>query len=244
MENFFERNIENIQKRMKAGLSLLRQHYTLRERSIPDYFRDIRIRSNHYHVTQYDIVGVGNLLVMTSTENPDLQMDSFVLTPYCKELPLFTSDYMYMGQRRGLLNEVYDLVDPEQKNETYQGFIDQFAANCRKYAHIQQMPVKPCWYDSIRSVCIGLSPAHEQDNTVIQLFLDNLQTFIEMEQAMPPITDPEQLHAKWQIVRSYSDRLVDEGGVSTDVFKAVLGTERTKAFFNDVFFAPGVYAPR
>ena len=46
---------------------------------------------------------------------------------------------------------------------------------------------------------------------------------------------------KWQKTQDYTNNLVDSGGVSTDVFKAVLGADKTKEFFNCIFFAPALY---
>ncbi|WP_253287377.1 hypothetical protein [Clostridium bornimense] len=41
---------------------------------------------------------------------------------------------------------------------------------------------------------------------------------------------------KWEITKKYTDGLVDKGGVSTNVFKAIMGSDVTKEFFNKVFF--------
>ena len=46
-----------------------------------------------------DIGGVGNLLVMTVTEAEENQLSSFVIMPYSKNLPLFSTDYVYSGDR-------------------------------------------------------------------------------------------------------------------------------------------------
>lgn len=238
MMDCFEKNKGNISKRMEAGLNLLREHYEVREVPVADYFGELNIQGNVYHVTHYEVVGVGNLLVMVEPDGAQLQMDSFVLMPYYKNLPLFTTDYMYMGERRGFLNEIYDLVDPERKTELYQSFIAKFAANKEKYSYLPDMPLKACWYDAIRPVCTAKAPTSEHDEEIITLFLENLRTFIEMEQAMPLITDEEEYQAKWRQNKAYSDGLVDNGGVSTDVFKATLGADKTKEFFDEVFFAP------
>jgi hypothetical protein len=46
----------------------------------------------------------------------------------------------------------------------------------------------------------------------------------------------EERKLKWKITQDYTDGLVDNGGVSTNVFKAVMGSDATKEFFNKVFF--------
>ena len=97
------------------------------------------------------------------------------------------------------------------------------------------MELKKCWYDSIRSACTAKSTLVSQDEEIISLFIENLKLFIDMEQAHEPLSK-DDMKAKWRITQDYTDGLVDTGGVSTDVFKAVLGPEKTKEFFNTVFF--------
>ena len=45
----------------------------------------------------------------------------------------------------------------------------------------------------------------------------------------------------WNCNYEYARRLVDDGGVSTNLFVESLGEERTKRFFYSVFFAPDRY---
>ncbi len=233
----FEKNKQNIEKRINLGLDLMRKHYELKEIDTGD-FKHLKIQTMEYHVAQYEVVGVGNLLVMECKDSPGLQMDSFVLTPYFKNLPLFSTDYMYIQERRSFLNEIYSLVDKE--DELYRKYIGAFAENKASYDHLTDMPVQACWYDDIRPVCTAKNTAPENDEEIIQLFMRNLEIFIEMEKATPHL-DAAAYNTKWQKTQDYTDALVDSGGVSTDVFKAVLGPEKTKEFFNSVFFAPALY---
>ena len=102
------------------------------------------------------------------------------------------------------------------------------------------MPMKSCWYDELRPVCTAKTVAPENDEDILELFRENLRTYIEMEKALPSLTD-EEYQEKWQKTQDYTDGLVDRGGVSTDVFKQTLGEDKTKEFFNEVFFAPSRY---
>ena len=67
-----------------------------------------------------------------------------------------------------------------------------------------------------------------------------MQLFIDMEQNTPALSG-EDLKRKWQLNKDYADRLIDEGGVSTDLFTEALGAENTRRFFDEVFFAPARY---
>ena len=201
-------------------------------------FSNIHIQSMDYIISQYEVKGVGNLLIMTCPISETLQMDSFVITPYYKNLPLFSTDYMYMKERRAILNEFYDL---SQKEDTlFQSYIDKFAAIRDKYAGLPDMPMKTCWYDDLRPVCTAKTVTPENDEDILELFRQNLKTYVEMEKALPLLTE-EEYREKWMKTKDYTDGLVDRGGVSTDVFKQTMGEDKTKEFFNEVFFAPFRY---
>ena len=79
-----------------------------------------------------------------------------------------------------------------------------------------------------------------QDEFALRRFLEALQLFIDMEQNTPALSG-EDLKRKWQLNKDYADRLIDEGGVSTDLFTEALGAENTRRFFDEVFFAPACY---
>ncbi len=235
----YETNMNMIERRINAGLSMLRQNYRVTE--IDTGALESFVVAGRFHaVRQYEIEGVGNLLVMTNPKEGAMQMDTFTITPYYKNLPLFTTDYMYFEDRRMFLNEIYDLV--EEKNELYREYIGRFAENCASVADLEAMPMKECWYDSIRPVVAARIAPPEEDDRILDLFLKNLSTFIEMEQKMPLLSS-EKRSGKWLKNYEYAKALVEDGGVSTDLFVQSLGAEETKRFFYSVFFAPYRYRP-
>ena len=237
--SMYEKNMEMIGRRIDAGLSLLRRHYRVTE--IDTGSLESFVVAGRFHaVRQYEIEGVGNLLVMTNPREGAMQMDTFTITPYYKNLPLFTTDYMYFEDRRMFLNEIYDLV--EEQDGLYREYIGRFGENCAAVADLEPMPMKECWYDSIRPVVAARIAPPEEDERILELFLKNLSTFIEMEQETP-LLPAEKRAGKWQRNYDYARALVEDGGVSTDLFVQSLGAEETKRFFYSVFFAPFRYRP-
>lgn len=230
--NIFDINKEIIEQHIKRGMDLLTSHYDLKEVETGK-FAKLQIQGIDYSITQYEIIGVGNLLVMDSKYSSKLQMASFVITPYYKSLPLFSTDYMYMQEKRGFLIEYYDLV-PE-KDELYLNYMNQFASLKAEHNHLEDMLLKECWYDSLKPVCTAKNTDRTKDTEISSMFVDNLKLFIEMEQHSKLLT-AEERKLKWKITQDYTDGLVDNGGVSTNVFKAIMGSDATKEFFNKVFF--------
>lgn len=51
-----------------------------------------------FDVQQYEVEGYGNLSIM-KTDGVQ-QMSTIVLTPFNKDLPLISTDYMFMGENR------------------------------------------------------------------------------------------------------------------------------------------------
>ena len=239
MSTIFEINKTLIEKRLKTGLETLRKYYTVTERTVPEEFRKMNIQNMHFEIQQYDVADIGNLLLMKCTDSEVFQMDSFVLTPYFKNLPLFTTDYMYNGENRSYINEIYNVVDCQ--DELYLSYIEKFKANDQKHAQLRDMPPHPGWYDAIRPVCTAKLTKPVDDDENMQIFAEHLATFIEMEQNTPAFPDKESRQKKWKCNKNYADRLIEEGGISTDVFKKALGTEKTKKFFSEVFFGTDLY---
>ena len=235
-----EENTQMIDARIEAGLSLLRKHYAVREQPVDDVLANPVIGGRPHHARRFDIEGVGNLLAMTVKEADANQLSSFVVTPYAKNLPLFSTDYVYSGDKRFFLIELYDLA--ADRDDAYLGGIESFSSLASNWGDMPDFPVQPCWYDNIRPVCIAKAPSRDQDELALKRSLEALQLFIDMEQSAQELSG-DSLVRKWQLNKDYADRLIDEGGVSTDLFTEALGAENTRRFFDEVFFAPACYKP-
>jgi len=233
-----EENAQMIDARIAAGLSLLSAHYTVREQPVDETLANPIIGGRPHHARRLDIEGVGNLLVMTVDDADENQLSTFVITPYAKDIPVFSTDYVYSGDRRFFLIELYDLV--VNIDETYRKSIEPFSTLAASWDDMPDFPVRPCWYDDIRPVCIAKAPSREQDELALRRFLEALGLFIDAEQKAPALVGAN-LKRKWQLNKDYADRLIDEGGVSTDLFTEALGAENTRRFFDEVFFAPASY---
>lgn len=102
----YETNMKMIKRRTEAGLAMLRENYRVTE--VDTGSLESFVVAERYHaVKQYEIEGVGNLLVMTNPKEGMMQMDTFTITPYYKNLPLFTTDYMYFEDKRMFLKLKY-----------------------------------------------------------------------------------------------------------------------------------------
>ena len=233
-------NIKLINERLEAGLELLRRFYDVEEKPVDAVLANPVIGGRPHHARRFDIKGVGNLLLMTVTEAEENQLSSFVIMPYFKNLPLFSTDYVYSGEKRFFLLEIYDLS--VRHDSMFEAGIENFRAFGAEMTDMRDIPTRPAWYDDIRPVCHAKAPDASQDELAIERFLALLQLFVDMEQASPLLC-ADDLKTKWEKNREYADRLIDEGGVSTDLFTAALGAENTRRFFHELFFGADCYRP-
>ena len=236
--NIKEENAQRIDERIQKGIELLREYYEVEECEIDPLFEKPVVAGRPNEVHRYDIKGVGNLLTMTAKDVDQNQLSSFVLTPYFKNLPLFSTDYVYNDDKRFFLIEIYDLSIGH--DEAYLAGIDSFAEIAKSWDDMPEFPTQPRWYDDIRPVCIGKCPSREQDDLSLGRFLEALALFVAMEQAAPALSG-DDLAKKWQANADYANGLIDQGGVSTDMWTQAFGAENTRRFFLEVFFGPACY---
>ena len=231
-------NKKLINRRLQDGLALLREYYMVSERTIDPEFANPVVGGRPNKVRCFDIWDVGNLLLMSATDVEEAQLSSFVIMPYYKNLPLFSTDYVYTGENRIMLIEAYDLA--VEHDELFDKGIASLAALDGEWDDMAPFTTKSCWYDDIRPVCIAKTPSREQDELALWRFRDALDLFIKMERMATPLDDAGRAR-KWELNKAYSDRLIDEGGVATDLWTAALGAEKTRRFFDEVFFGPANY---
>ena len=238
-EDIRQVNKRLIDRRLKDGLATLREYYLVEERDIDPAFANPIVAGRPYQVRSFDIWDVGNLLMMSATEVEEAQLSSFVIMPYYKNLPLFSTDYVYTGDKRIMLIEAYDLS--VKHDELYDQGIASLAACDDAWNDMPAFDVRSSWYDDIRPVCIGKAPTRDQDEQALWRFRDALDLFVKMERSAPMLDDADRKR-KWELNKAYSDRLVDDGGVAADRWTAALGAENVRRFFDEVFFGAANYA--
>ena len=191
-----------------------------------------------FRVEQYDLAYpddnyFGNLSVMRVNMG-FMQMVSFVITPYSMDLPLLSMDYMYPLGNRKAYTEFYDLV-PDKGTDAYTKVLSGLREFQSRYSQIEELETGSYWYDNLLSVVMHKKLKRADDATVRKMFCDAIRTYMESAKDLPALDDAGRAE-KLRLTQEYSDNLIKNGGVSTDVFKKQLGEEKTKDFFDKVFF--------
>ena len=239
-EDILARNSRLIDERIEAGLARLGESFGVVECGVDPQLASPVIGGRPHVARRFDVKGLGNLLVMTVKEAQKNQLSSFVVTPYGRDLPLFSTDYVYSGEGRFFLIEAYDLCLAH--GEGYNALMGAFGELAAGWADMADFPTRPCWYDGIRPVCIAKTYDTGQDRLALERFLDALGVYLGAAGHFPELAG-DALAQRWRNNKAYSDRLIDEGGVSTELFTEALGAENTRRFFDEVFFGPACYRP-
>lgn len=225
-------NSWSMNKEIDATVDLISQYYTLTPIDAGEYSQLNILGMMLFDIEQYEVEGYGNLSIM-KTDGAN-QMSTIVLTPYDKELPLISTDYMYNGEARISYIEFYGLCsDPDSAD--YQKVISNLSGLTDKYSGLMSVAPTPAWYDDIRTMGLFKMTNYSADAVTGEMLSDSFRITLESSLTLPQLND-EQKAAKLDATQQYCNNLVDMGGVSTDMFKMGLGVEKTKDFFNKVFF--------
>ncbi len=226
------RNVKAMNRSIDAVLDELNKTYTVTQISPGEYEQMKMYGIMKFKVEQYAIEELGNLSVMRVNVGV-MQMATVVLTPKEKNVPLLSADYMYILSNRKSYLEFYDVV--QEKDEEYMRLLDQLSAVIERYSYLADFEASEAWYEHLLSVDAYKAGTPKQDTDVEQMLRECVQVYLAHAKALPELTE-EQKTEKKNITLAYTDGLIEKGGISTDVFKAELGPEVTKDFFDRVFF--------
>ena len=151
-----------------------------------------------------------------------MKMDTLICTPYAKDLPLFSYDYICALGKRTLLVEAYDtLVQPVD--------LSTMDAVKVRYQDLQDKPTKPAWFDKLKlspTVCkVG------KEQRLSALATEMTTTYLELFATARDI-DRSVKTAK---NCAYVEGLINDGPTFRVVCK-MLGVEQAKILFRRFLF--------
>jgi len=228
-----KQNVKHMYILAETGLNEISKVYNLTPINTGD-FKEIKIYGvMKFHVQQYDVENFGNLSVMTMNMGI-MQMISFVLTPFQKDAPMLSMDFMYILGNRKTYTEYYNLTS-DASTPKYTAFLRSLSMLKEKYSSLEDIKMKPAWYDDLLTISLHKKANSKEDDKIKELFCDSVRQYISASKNLELLTDDEKAE-KLEITQKYTDNLITKGGISTDVFKKVLGKARTKEFFDKAFF--------
>ena len=151
-----------------------------------------------------------------------MKMNTLICTPYAKDLPLFSYDYICAFGKRTLLVEAYDtLVKPVD--------LSTMDAVKARYQDLSDKPTKPAWFDKLK-----LSPTvckTGQEPRLSALATEMTTAYLELFATARDI----DRSAKTAKNSAYVEGLINDGPTFRAVSK-MLGVEQAKILFRCFLF--------
>jgi hypothetical protein len=232
------RNKTIMSETINEGLKVLSSSYALTQLDAGEFSNMRMYGFMKFHVDQYSAEKLGNISVMTA-DMGFMQMASVVITPYEKNMPMCSLDFMYIMGKRKSYAEFYDLTGNKETAE-YKGVITTLSDMTKRYKDIEELETEKRWYDAYSTVTMHKQLSHKNDQLNKDMFIDVLKTYTECSSSIEKSSD-EDAKKQFEATQAYCDGLIEKGGVSTDTFKKTLGDEKTREFFNKVFFGMDNY---
>jgi hypothetical protein len=189
-------------------------------------FATLKANGMTFAVEAYHAQGLGHVSVMRAKGFFGLmRMDTLMIVPQDKGLPLYSYDRIYAMGNDTLIVELYD---------TMTAALDLSALNEVKarYAHLAERDPGEHWYDSIKLAESISKKGKKADTPAFDAFTtEHFQAYLNV-----PAADVLDETKKQELSARYVNGLLSQGGPSTDVFKKALGEDKTARLFKTVLF--------
>lgn len=213
---------------MNQLLEMINAYYDLREQDTNTY-KDAELNGIPLIIKSYDVVNFGSVSILSSASNV-MNLDTLILNPFSKDMPLFSYDRIKAFQTDTLFIELYDTLLDKSMNKVVNEELNKIK---KKYQDINELEHKDNWYDSIRlDASISKKVELNQSNLFDELTKEYLKTYLSISKNLCSCNE-ELKKAK---AKEYTDGLLENGGPSTDAFIKAKGKEYTEKLYREVLF--------
>ena len=170
-------NMKIMNETIDEGLSKLSEYAEVTPVDAGEYSEIKLYGLMKFDVDQYDVRDLGNLSVM-KVNMGFMQMASFIITPYEKNMPLLSMDFMYIMGKRKAYAEFYDLV-PDTADPEYAKVLENIKGFQDKYSDLEELPTDPAWYDDLLTVAVHKAVKKSDDARMEDMFCDAIRCYME-----------------------------------------------------------------
>ena len=211
---------------LKEALVRLQTLCTVTERDVTPW-QKIDKGPMHFRIKAYDLEGIGRMSIVTMRAMFGLmKMETIVLTPLEKDMPLLSYDLIQAAGNDVLLLELYDT---QLQPAAYPAMDAVKAA----YVHLPDNDLGSKWYDHLKLSPTLSKKGRKLANAYAPLCLEWLDAYIAQLAEAPECDRSE----KQEKVRAYVDGLFANGGPSTDQFRKLIGDQAARGLFGRFIFS-------
>lgn len=208
-------------------LDVIAKNFPLTELPCGEYEK-MKVSGMNFRIRRFHAEGLGAVSEMVASGFFGLmKMDTLIITPTEKDMPLFSYDRVLAMGNDTLIFELYDTLlgtaDLSKLDEVKQ-----------KAAYLRDHDLGAHWYDSIKLPQSLSKKGKKKDRSGFDAtVLHYLAKFLETAQNAPAC----EAEPKREKASVYVEGLLKNGGPSTDVFKKGIGEEKTAELFRKTLFA-------
>lgn len=211
---------------MNNLLAVMKKQFLLEEKNVGEY-RKLKAKGMTFEIHRYEAKGLGNVSVMSAQGFFGLmKMDTFIVNPVEKDLPLFSYDRIYAMGNDTLILELYDTITGSYPAEKIQTVKDE-------YKTLPEHDLGKHWYDSIKLKESAAKKGKKAQTALLDAMTTAYFTAYMDGAAQMSACDA---NAKRKKASVYVEGLLANGGPSTDVFKKQFGDEKTAELFRRILF--------
>ena len=180
-----------------------------------------------FQIWAFHAEGLGHVSAMQASGMLGLmKMDTLIINPTEKDMPLFSYDRVHAMGNDTLIYELYDTILEKAD-------LNRVEDVKEKYRHLPDHDLGEHWYDSIK-LAISLSKKGKKVHTAAfdACAMEYLAAYLE-DAAEADYCEPAGKKEKASV---YVEGLLTNGGPSTDVFKKGIGDEKTAELFRNILF--------
>ena len=210
-------------------LDLVKQRYTLEEKNVGE-FKTFKAKGMTFNCEAYEVQGLGHVSVMRAKGFFGLmQMDTVVIAPEKRDLPLLSYDRIVAAGNDTLIVELYDTMGEEKADLTSVKSIKNKHANLPERFAEGEEPKH--WYDDIRlPETTSKKGKKKHRNEFDSYAIEYIHSYLSLDANECNVED------KKKRTNLYVDGLLTQGGPATDVFKEEFGFDKTSDILKTVLF--------
>ena len=220
-------------KTLENGLNVIKKYAKLEEIDLGEYKKITIMKVLPFYTKAYNIENLGYLSIFYGKFGA-MQLFCFLFSPFEKDFPILTIDYIYILKKRQALLETYNATLSED-NDAYKSFVSEFEKLKEVYSELKDWVMSPKWEDERIVVNMRKEGNDSQEDKFTSLFEDVINTYFKNIIKMPQLSEDEK-KKKNQLIKEFSDLLVKNGGVVINFLKTSLKQDVLNKLFGEVFF--------
>lgn len=206
-------------------LDNIKTKYVLKELEVGE-FSQFKAKGMKFGISAYHAEGLGHISVMKAVGFFGLmKMDTVIIVPQEKDLPLYSYDRIYVMGNDTLIVELYDTM----VNKSDFSLLNVIK---NKYQNLPERDPGEHWYDSIKlKESISKKAKKQLSEELDLLTLEHFKAYLDV--TTENLID---IQMKNELSSKYVNGLLQHGGPSTDVFIKMFGEEKTANLYKKILF--------